>query len=65
MNRDSFIIVLYGVSGYFAAFMKYYEDIRAFDVYSTGIGGYNTFEEAEVEAQEWAIEEEVTYERNR
>ena len=56
-----YITVTSGMAGYFAAFMKYYEDIDGYDCFMTGIGRYKTFDEAKSEAKEWAAVEGIDY----
>ena len=61
MNKP-YMTVTQGMSGYFAVLMTWNDEFDGFyEPYQTGVGRYETKEEAEVEAKQWAEEEGVEY----
>jgi len=63
LSRNHRISVQLLGSGFAAVHLADYEDMGwDTDVVQTGIGRYETREEAEVEAEEWALSEGMRYE---
>lgn len=60
LNPDYISTYLYG-SGYGAIHLRWYADINGYDCEQTGIGRYDTLDEAIKEAKEWAEAEEIEY----
>lgn len=46
-------------SGYAAIHMRWYDDIKAYDVLDTGMGRFAIRETAEIEAKTWAFFDEI------
>jgi hypothetical protein len=55
-----YVTVTHGLRGYFAVLIIV-EPNGFYEPYQTGIGIYNTREDAEPEAREWARNEEIEY----
>jgi hypothetical protein len=61
-EKKPFITTTHGMSGYFAVMMWWNDDLGGFwEPYETGVGRYNTKEEAEQEAISWAESIEMEY----
>ena len=61
-DHTSFISTTSGMSGFFAVMYWWNKDLGGFwEPWATGFGRYATQEEAIVEAQQWAIDEELEY----
>lgn len=56
-----YISITNGMRGWFAIHCRWYEDMNGYDVYQTGIGSYDTQEEAKEEAILWAEIEEISF----
>ena len=54
-----YITVTRGMSGWFAVLLAYYDDIKGYDIYCTGIGRYEDKADAEAEARQWAAAENI------
>lgn len=62
MSRKPFIAVTGpAISGYFAVLYTWNDEYGGFEPYQTGIGRYQTKDEAVVEAKAWAAVEELEY----
>lgn len=58
---QSYVTVTHGISGWFAVLMEWNDKLETYEPYTTGYGRYETKEEAEIEAQDWAAAEELPY----
>ena len=54
MDKQDFIDVTQGASGYFAVQLTWDDECEAFVPYQTGIGRFRTLAEAQAEARLWA-----------
>lgn len=61
MNKP-YITTMHGGSGWFAVLMSYYEDIKGYDVTTTGIGRFATKADAIKEAKYWVKAEDFELE---
>ena len=62
MKRPPFIAVNGpSLSGYYAALFSWNSIEECYEPESTGFGRYNTKQEAELEARQWAEDEELEY----
>ena len=61
--KRPFITITYGISGYFAILVSWYEDENdgMWDITQSGIGRYEKKEDAEREGREWAEAEEIEF----
>ncbi len=66
--KPSYITVMSGMSGYFAALISWYPDSDdesiengMWDVNNTGVGRYRKYAQAEMEAKSWAKDEQIEY----
>ncbi len=57
----SYITVTKGMAGWFAVHMEWNDELEIYEPYTTGFGRYETKEEAEIEAKDWAEAEEMPY----
>lgn len=62
----AYITITKGISGYFAVHMwmnteDYPNDISFWEPYDTGFGRYPTYQQAEMEALQWAAEEGLPF----
>jgi hypothetical protein len=61
-KHPPYITVTEGMSGHFAVMVAWNSDLGGFyEPWETGVGRYATKQEAELEAQQWAADEEVEY----
>ncbi len=61
MNKQPFITITEGMSGYFAVCMGWCTEREEWEPLQTGFGRYETREEAEIEAKGWSEAEELAY----
>ena len=62
MEKQYFVTVTEGMSGYFAVMMWWNPDLGGFhEPWQTGVGRYATPEEAEEEGRAWAAEEGLEF----
>lgn len=57
----SYITVTKGMAGWFAVQMEWNDELEIYEPYTTGFGRYESKEEAEIEAKDWAEAEELPY----
>ena len=63
--RNYRISTTHGFSGYFAVMLADYEDMDwSTDVVKSGVGRYQSREEAEMEGRMWALAEEIPFLEN-
>lgn len=60
MNKD-YITTYKGGSGWMAVHLRWYEDIKGYDIQQSGINRYANKKEASEEAKEWAEVEELEF----
>ena len=58
-DRRPYITTTWGMSGYFAVLMSWYDDMNGYDVSQTGVGRYRTLREAQNEANSWGMNEGI------
>lgn len=64
MSKETYITTTKGVSGHFAVMLAWHELEQMWEPIETGFGRYETRDEAEIEAQDWADAEEVQFRIN-
>ena len=60
-NRDPFIGVTLGMSGYFAVLFTWNDEMDGFEPYNTGIGRYHDKAGALAEGRAWAADEGLEF----
>lgn len=61
-EKKPYITITHGMRGYFAVMMAWNDDLGGFwEPYNTGIGSYESREDAIPEAKSWARSEELEF----
>ena len=60
-EHKPYVTTTYGMKGYFSVLLTWDEDINGYTPWNSGCFGYETKEEAEVDAKSWAEAEGIEF----